>query len=239
MKRLLLAAPLALLLTSCHFFMGERISGNGHITTRQREVGSFNSVDVSGSVKVHIRQDASTSVKLETDENLMEYMEVFTEGNTLVIRSKQGFNLDPSKDIIAYVSAPSYKDIDVSGACDIIGDGAITGSDELHLSVSGSGGITMQVNLPKLNTEISGSGSIQLTGQATDFKAEVSGSGDVKCFDLVTDNTSLDISGGADVEVNVNKQLTIESSGSSSVQYKGNASVSQNTSGSGSVKKVG
>jgi hypothetical protein len=73
----------------------------------------------------------------------------------------------------------------------------------------------------------------------TDFNASVSGQGDVKCFDLVTENTSLDISGGSDVEISANKQLNIEASGSSSVRYKGNASVSQNISGAGSVKKVG
>src|SRR5437763_2278792 len=145
MKRFFLALPLAILLSSCHFFMGQRVSGDGHISTRQKEVGSFNSVAVSGSVKVHVRQDASNSVKLETDENLMDYIEVFTEGNKLVIRTKQGYNLDPTKDIIAYVASPTYRDIDVSGACDIVGDGPITGNDELHMSVSGDGDITMQV----------------------------------------------------------------------------------------------
>ncbi|MFL5741044.1 MAG: head GIN domain-containing protein [Flavisolibacter sp.] len=239
MKRFFLIVSVSILLSSCQFFAGERVSGNGHITTRQKEVGSFNSVEVSGSVKVHIRQDATNSIKLETDENLMDYIEVFTEGNKLVIRTKQGYNIDPSKDIIAYVASPSYKDIDIAGACDIIGDGPITGNDELHMSVSGDGDITMQVSLPRLSTEISGSGSMKLSGQATDFNAHVSGSGDVKCFDLVTDNTSLHLSGSADAEVNANKQLNIESSGSSTIQYKGNANVNQSISGSGSVKKVG
>lgn len=226
-------------LSSCRFLGGERVTGNGHIITQQKNVGSFNSVEVSGAVKVHILQNAIRLVKLETDENLMQYLDIYTSGNTLVIRTKNGFNLDPTKEIIAYIAAPVFKDIDVSGACDIIGDGPITGNDALSMHVSGSGNINMEVNLPKLTTEISGSGSVNLKGQAIDFEAHVSGSGDVKCFDLVTDNTKLDLSGSSDAEITANKKLNVEASGSSSIQYKGNPALNQSTSGSGGIKKVG
>ena len=78
------------LLSSCHFFVGERVSGNGHIVSRERETGNFSGVEVSGSLKVHVRQASAASVKIETDENLMDLVEVFTEGNTLVISTKKG-----------------------------------------------------------------------------------------------------------------------------------------------------
>jgi hypothetical protein len=226
-------------ISSCSYFGGERVYGDGHIVTQQRNTGGFEKVDVSGGIKVHVRQEASPSVKLELDQNLMEYIDVYTEGNTLVIKEKQGYNVQATKDIIVYVAAPVFKDIDVSGACDIIGDNTITGNQELNLHVSGSGDIIMEVALPKLSAEISGSGSINIKGQATNFSAHVSGSGDVKCLDLSTDVTELDLSGSSDAEVNANKQLNIEASGSSSITYKGNASVNQNISGSGSVKKIG
>lgn len=229
----------ALILSSCHYIMGERISGNGHIVSEQKNVGSFNSIDASGQVTVHVRQDASASVKIETDQNLQSYLDVFTEGNTLVIRTKQGFHLDPSKDIIAYVNAPVFRNIELSGQCDIIGDSPISGNEPLSLHVSGQGDINLEVRVPKISTEISGQGNVALKGQVTDFEASVSGQGDVKCFDLITDNTTLDISGDSDIEVTANKQLNIEASGSSSVRYKGNANVNQNISGAGSVKKVG
>jgi hypothetical protein len=225
--------------SSCRFFGGERISGNGHISSQQKSAGSFNSVRVSGGIKVHVSQETTQAVKIETDQNLMQYIDVYNDGNTLVIKEKSGYNLDPTKDIIAYVSAPLFKDIDVSGSCDIIGDNIISGSDELSMHVSGSGDIIMQVNCPKVNTEISGSGSVNLKGQVTDFNAEVSGAGDIRCYDLITDNTRLDLSGSSDAEVTANKQLKVDASGSSTVTYKGTANVSQQISGSGSVRKAG
>lgn len=234
-----LSALILLLLSSCRFFGGEHISGDGHIIVQQKNTDAFNSVAASGGIKVHIRQEATQGVKIESDQNLLQYIDVYTDGNVLVIKEKNGYNLDPTKDIIAYVSAPVFKDIDVSGACDIIGDNSISGNDELSMHVSGSGDIRMHVNFPKVNTDISGSGSVVLTGQVTYFNAQVSGSGDIKCFDLITDNTKLDLSGSSEAEVTANKQLDIEASGSSNISYKGMASVSQKISGSGSVKKVG
>ena len=178
-------------------------------------------------------------LKIETDENLLPYIEVFTSGSKLVIRTKEGFNLDATKDIIAYVSAPEFETIEVSGSSDVVGEGTIRGGNELSLNVSGSGNIYMEVDKEKVTTNVSGSGSINLKGRATDFSASGSGSGSIKSFDLVTENAEVNIGGSGSAEVNVNRQLDIRVSGSGDVQYKGNANVSKSISGSGNVKKVG
>lgn len=229
--------PVFILMSSCRYFGGEWVSGNGKIVNRQKDVGTFSNVEVHGSVDVQVRQDSANLVRIETDENIFEYLDVYKDGNTLVIRPMEGYNLHPKK-LVAYISAPVFRKIAVSGDCDITSEGQISGQEELELKVSGSGDIAMQVSLPKVHSEISGSGSLLLKGQATNFEVRVSGSGDVNCFDLVTENTDLQISGSADAEINASKQLNIKVSGSGNVEYKGNAAVSQNISGAGSVKKV-
>src|SRR5689334_18129705 len=93
-----LALTTTLLLSSCRFLGGERVHGNGKIITGQRNVGGFNSVEANGAVEVHIKQDATTNVKVETDEILFDYLEVYTKGSTLVIETKKGFNLDPTEE---------------------------------------------------------------------------------------------------------------------------------------------
>lgn len=225
-------------LSSCQIFGGKRVNGNGNIITREKTVDQFNSIDVSGAVAVHIRQDGNPSVRVETDENLFEYLDINVSGNTLVIKTKSGFNLRPSKEIVVYASAAAFREIDLSGACKIISDNVINGNEELRIHASGATSVNMQVNLPKLSTEISGSGDAILRGTAKDFSGSISGSGSIKGFDLVTDNTELDLSGAADAQVTANQKLDVEVSGSGDVQYKGNASVNQRISGAGSVKKV-
>jgi hypothetical protein len=239
MKHTLTAALIALIAASCQYMGGQRIAGDGHIITESKNVGSFKGIHVAGSMNVHVAQQSAQAVKIEGDQNLMPYIDVYVENGTLVVREKDGVNLSPSKDLTVYVSAPSFSDIDVSGAGNIISDTPISGTEPLALHVSGSGDINMQVNVPKVETHISGSGNVVLKGKASDFSVEMSGSGSVKCFDLATDNTKLDMSGSSDAEVTANKSLDIDVSGSGDVRYRGNASVNQRISGSGSVKKEG
>ena len=228
---------ITILFSACHFINGQHISGNGRIITQQKNPGSFDRVDVSGAVKVHVRQQGTASVRIEADENLLPYIDVYTHGSTLTIRTKQGYSLDPTREVVAYVTAPSFRDIEVSGACDIIGDGPVVGTDALDMHVSGSGDMEMEVDLSRVSAEISGSGTIRLKGKADDFSANVSGSGNVKCFDLQAGNINVDLSGAADAEVNASRQLKVQVSGAGTVKYKGSPSINQSISGSGSIQK--
>ena len=222
--------------TACRFLGGERISGDGHVVSQQRNTTGFNSIDISGAMKVHIKQDATASVRVETDQNLMEYIEIFNDDNTLVIKQKNGVNLDPSKDIVIYVTAPLFKDIDVSGASHIIGDGPITANDELGINVSGASDVNLEVNVPKLRSELSGSSHLNLKGKTALFSVKASGASGIKGYDLVTDNAELDLSGASDAEVNATEKLNVEASGASRVLYKGKPSISQNSSGASEVR---
>lgn len=219
--------------------MGERIYGNGHITTREPNVGSFNSVDVGGAIEVHVKQDAAQSVKIETDENLIPYVEVYTQGNTLVIHPRNGFNLDPSRQLIVYVSAPTYKSIEVSGASKIFGDNAISGNDALKLGASGASKMMLELSGGNVGGDVSGASTIELKGQVSKVDFGASGASHINAYDLVADEAIADVSGASSMEITANKNLRAEASGASHVRYKGNASVNSNTSGASSVSKEG
>lgn len=233
-----LALTTTLLLFSCRFLGGERVHGNGKVITGQRNVGSFNSIEAGGAVEVRVKQDAATSVKVETDENLFEYLDVYTEGNTLIVKPKQGFNLDPSDEIRVFVTAPVFKSLDASGASKIIGDSEVTG-DELELSATGASEVNMNVKVSKLRTDLSGASTVELRGSSSKVSTEASGASHVRCRDLQTDETTLDLSGACNAEVHANKQLNIDASGASDVKYRGNASINQKSSGASSVEKEG
>ena len=236
MRLLLMAIISTVIFSSCHYFMGERIYGDGHVTTRDANVGSFNSVDVSGALEAHISQGSGNSVKVETDQNLLDLVEIFTDGNTLVARTKKGYNLQPSRKIVVYITAPEFKSINVSGASKIVADNAISGN-EMHLGASGASHISMEVNGGKISSDLSGASSLSLKGQTTDFDLQASGASHSNCYELVAENAMIDVSGASSAEITANKNLRAEASGASHVRYKGNASVNSNTSGAGSVKR--
>lgn len=230
---------LPLFLGSCHEFMGKRVHGNGNIRTEDRPVSDFKNVEVGGAAKVLVSQGDHASVKIEGDENLLQYMEVRQEGNKVYIREKRGFHLIPTHDLRIYVTAPVFNSIDASGACDIIGQTKISNPENLEMHISGAGDIKMEVDAPRLKAEVSGSGSIFLKGQTKDVDLDLTGAGKAHCFELLAENTKVDISGAGEAEVYASVKLDAEVSGAGSVNYKGNATqVNQHVSGAGSVHKA-
>jgi hypothetical protein len=235
---LLLVSPLLLGLGSCRHFFGKRVRGDGNIKTEERPVGKFKEVEVSGAAKVMVTQSDHSSVKIEGDENLLPYIEVFQEGDKIYVKDKPGFNLQPSGELLVYVTSPVFSNISASGACDIIGQNKISNSEDLTLHVSGAGDIKMEVDAPRLAAEVSGSGSINLRGKTKDAELELTGAGHAHCYDLLSENTKVDITGAGSAEVYASVKLRADVSGAGNVNYKGNAEVSQRVSGAGSVNKV-
>ena len=85
---------------------------------------------------------------------------------------------------------------------------------------------------------MTGASSLKLKGQTKDLHIEGSGASHAKCFELLSENATVDVAGASSVEVFASVKLNADASGASDVRYKGNAAVSQSASGAGSVKKV-
>ncbi|WP_431211651.1 head GIN domain-containing protein [Puia sp. P3] len=238
-KTIWLLVALPVVMGACHNILGKRVRGNGNIKTEDRSVTDFKNVEVDGAAKVLVSQSDHSSVRIEADENLLSYMEVSQQGDRVIIRERHGFHLVPTGDIKVYVSTKVYNQIKVSGAVDIIGQSKITNPEDLALSVSGAGDIKMDVDAPRLTADVSGSGSVDLKGQTKDVDLDLTGAGHAHCYDLLAENTKVDISGAGDAEVFASVKLDANVSGAGNVNYKGNATtVNQHVSGAGSVHKA-
>ncbi len=239
MKRILILSVFSVIvLSSCWNVFGKRIHGDGAIKTETRDITGYNSINVSGDFDVYVKQDSVSSVKIETDENLMGYIIIRTEGNTLKIYPRDNYNLRPTGTIKVYVAAPEFKNFEASGACDYYTENKITSTDDISIDLSGSCDAKMELNAPKITAGISGSGAVTLKGETKELKVDGSGSSEFKCFDMMAENVNVGISGSGDADVFASMKLDVDVSGAGSVRYKGNATVNQSISGSGSVRKV-
>jgi len=234
----IVGAAALLLLSSCRQIFAKRVRGNGNITTQTRSAGDFNSIDVSGSIDVYVRQDSSSSIKVEADDNLQQYVETFRDGNVLRIKTEEGYNLRASRQIKVYVSSAMFKRFEASGACNIYSEGKINSTSDIEVDLSGSCDATLELSAPKITADVSGACSVKLKGDTKEFRVQGSGSTDIKCFDLVADNVNLDISGAGDAKVYANVKLSGDISGAASVNYKGAGQTDIHTSGATSVRKV-
>lgn len=239
MKRLFVIAFLIpVVLISCEHLSGEKIRGSGNIKTETRTAGAFTRAHVSGNIDLYVKQDSVRSIIVEADENLQEFIIISMEGDKLVVKPKDGYNLSGSKNIKVYVSSPVFKSLKASGACDIIGENKITSTEMIEIDLSGASNVKLELKAPKVDAELSGAGSVELKGETKDFSVSGSGSSDIKCIELMAENVDVHISGAGDAEVFASVKLDISVSGAGNVKYKGNAAVNKSISGAGSVKKV-
>ncbi len=240
MRKILFVITLvALTASSCNYMWGKRVRGNGNIKSTEHSISAFKNVEVSGAIELYVAQGETKPVKIETDENLLQYIEVVQEGNRIIIKSRSGFNLRPTGKIKVYVSSPVYNNIEVSGASNINGVAKIVNTENLKLDVSGAGDINMEVDAPAIGADISGAGSVNLKGETKTFDLTLTGAGKAHCYELLSETTTVDISGAGDADVFASVKLDAQVSGAGSVTYKGGATnVAQQVSGAGSVKKV-
>ena len=226
-----------LFLTACNFG-GHRVSGNGTISSQERNVSGFEEVKVGGDFKVYIIQGEVKPVKIEGDENLLEYVELNQSGKELSITTRDGVNLDASSDMKIYLTAPMFRRIQASGASDIISQGKLENEESIKISVSGAGDINMEIDAPEIESSITGSGNITLKGEAKNVDLRISGAGKARCYDLKAENTEVHITGAGDADVYASEKLDARVSGAGSVRYKGDPKdVIQHVTGAGSVKK--
>jgi hypothetical protein len=234
---LLLALPL--FLGACQGLGGKRVHGDGNIQTDEHAISSFKTLHLSVAADVYLSTGDHAAVKIEGDNNLLKFVDVEQTGDVVTIRARDGFNLIPTNDLKVYVTNPAYDKIEASGACNIESQNKLTSPDGLEMHMSGAGNIKLEVDAPRVEARLSGAGNISLKGQTKDVKLTLSGAGNAHCYDLLAENTDVNISGFGSAEVYASVKLSASVSGAGNVDYKGNATdVEQHVSGAGGVHKA-
>jgi hypothetical protein len=230
---------LPLFLGACQGLGGKRVHGDGNIQSDDHAISSFKILHLSVAANVYLSTGDHASVKIEGDNNLLKYVDVEQTGDVVTVRSHEGFNLIPTGDLKVYVTNPTYEKIEASGACNIESQNKLTSPDGLEMHMSGAGNIKLEVDAPRVDARLSGAGNIYLKGQSKDVRLTLSGAGNAHCYDLLAENTDVNISGFGSAEVYASVKLSASVSGAGNVDYKGNATdVEQHVSGAGGVHKA-
>ena len=225
---------LSVLFISCNGF--DCVSGSGNQVSQTRNVGTFTSVETSGSIKVFLKQGPVSSVRITADDNILKELETYVRNGKLVIDLDGSFcDVGP---ITVYVTSKDYEAVHASGAVEILGEGKLTVQD-FDLDLSGSSKVVLDLNAANVKTSSSGASEIHLTGQAGSHELDLSGSSSVDALDFVVSRYRIESSGASNSRINVLNELSISSSGSSDVQYRGNPTTIKNSeSGASSLKKI-
>lgn len=224
------------------WFSGERVSGNGDLTTEARDAGSFDAVSLSGGFNVVIRQGTGNKVELKADRNLLPYIETRVvesgKGRTLQIEPKKGFSIQATINPSLTIEMPALRAVAVAGSGNVKVEAMKTGN--VDAAIAGSGDIRFaNLDAERLGLKVSGSGDIVASGRCASVGVSIAGSGDVKAAELVAEEVKVTIAGSGDAQVNATKRLNVSIAGSGDVKYAGSPEISSSIAGSGKVRRIG
>lgn len=228
----LLAAPL---LGGCYT---RTVRGSGEVVVDNRQVSDFDSISLEGVGRMVITQGNTESLSIETDDNLLGYIESEVDNGVLELTWDRDVLLRPTEGVTYRVSLRRLVSLHASGAGSFELDQLDT--PELAVDFSGAGKLSIdRLTAGQIDLTISGAGEIQLAGSADTAEVTISGIGRYQAPDLESQRVSISISGGGDATVWATDRLDLALSGLGEIGYYGDPTVSQEISGGGRIVSLG
>lgn len=232
MYRILLFLLIGVSVASCE----PSVQGNGKVKSETRETAPFQTLDISGAFDVQITQADYSSLKIEADENLHQYIESYVEDGVLYVSSTRRIGRSRARSLV--ISLADLEGIDASGASEFKTAGVIRG-EKLKLDFSGAVEADLQLDYDEVMGDFSGAAELDLRGNASTVTLDASGAVEVNATDFKTQKFRLEISGAGEADIFVTEELEIEASGAVEVRYKGNPKkVTRNVSGAASIEPM-
>jgi len=209
---------------------------------QKRDVKGFHAIQISNGIDLYLTQGEEAVVV--SASAVSDRDKIITEVNNGVLQihlPENGLHWGTWGDrkLKAYISVKQLDALKASGGSDVFIERTIH-ADKLDLGLSGGSDLKGKMTVGELWIVQSGGSDIYLGGDVTRLSVHASGGSDFHGYDLIAGDCHIEASGGSDIQVTANKELSVNASGGSDVYYKGNASLrDQHASGSSSITKKG
>jgi len=255
MKRAIVSVTAVVLLTlgllsGC----GGGIAGSGKLITESYDYSGFTRIDVSSAFRIDIAQSSSHSVQVTIDDNLLKYVQISQEGETLKIGLKTVTLLWPIT-LEAQVTMPELRGLIISGATrgtvsnfdsaknlDIEVSGASSielldiAAGNVNINVYGASQVTGAIIADDTEFDINGASTIQLDGSSGGMVVDADGASRVKLASFKVENADINLSGASTGTIYVEGRLDADLSGASALAYLGDPTMGTiKTSGASSL----
>mgnify|MGYP000930844107 CR=1 FL=1 len=214
-------------------------NGNGHTTTRKRNVGEFSQLRVNGVFPVTLTQNGSEpSVTIVADENLQDLVEVKNQNGVLNISTKKNPSIGKSEKFKVLINIGKVHQIDFKAVGELKSEGLLT-FDSLEVNSESVGNLNLELNTGFLRANLKSVGRSQFSGTAKEVRINNKSIGALNTYNLKADvlmihNTAMGIA-----EVYAEKEIYIRSSSVGALHYKGPAQIKElSVEGLGEVKHI-
>jgi hypothetical protein len=193
--------------------------GSGNLETEEYAFANFTRVEISSAFVFEIGYSDSYSIDVTADDNLIDYVQVSQDGETLKIRigAAPSFRLVTLR---ASVTMPRLNGLTVSGASrGTVSD--FTPTEGLNITVSGASRVEGDFTAGDIGFDVSGASTVRLEGSADDMVAVVSGASTFNLGDFTVNNADVNVSGASTGTINLDGRLDANVSGASTLLYIG------------------
>lgn len=201
---------------------------------QERDLPSFNQVEVSGTVTVIIVQGEQQKVNVIARPEAFEKIVTEVKNGTLKISDKGIAEGDKKVEIIL----PELIRIKQTGATVVKSNGSFK-SPSLEVETSGASLTSLNIETEVFSVNVSGAGEVRAKGSTTNLNVTITGAGNLRSYDLLVQKADVIISGAGAARIDVIEELNAKISGAGKVLYK-NEPLQKKTdlSGAGEVRKA-
>ncbi|MBQ5679487.1 MAG: DUF2807 domain-containing protein [Rikenellaceae bacterium] len=237
----------------------------GNVVTETYPIKSnYTAISVTNMIEVVLLDAPKNSIRVETDERLMPYLQIVVKNGVLVLNfddqreverlRKRNLNIADTR---VYVSARGVDTFTASGMSEFEADMPIAASTitisasgmssidferveckTFSLSISGKTEVDAQLQADKCELSVSGMSEVDLEGRTDRLSLRLSGMSEVSLDELHARTAEVYVSGMSEAEVNASESITGGVSGMSDLTTFGSANVNVSTSGGSSHKHV-
>lgn len=125
-----------------------KIDGVRAFISQNRDIASFERLEVTGNIKVLFKQDTITSLKIEAPKNAIDSIKTIIENNTLNVY--KSIKIHAKDTITIFISNPKLEELTLQSKAYLTGMNLISG-DTLDLSIKGKSKLNIHLDYNLIN----------------------------------------------------------------------------------------
>lgn len=186
---------------------------------QSRKVESYNSISVFGSLEVELFDGYSDTVKLESQQLILDEVTVKNEGSILKITLKENI-FDKHRSAKITIRNTSLKSIKLSGGS-VLSSSQTVKSDTIELAARSGSTIRTNINCVKLIADLGEGSTISVEGKCKILRVDASSGGLYNGYDLKSEEAIVKSNAGSIVKVYTIQDLDAYSSTGGQISYRG------------------
>jgi hypothetical protein len=229
-----------LLLFACTLELGKYdVVGSGAAASEERKIADVTSVDLNLPGDLTIALGDAESLFIDSEDNLLPYLETRVRNGTLEISSRTGTNIRPTLPLAFRLTVKSLKALTVNSSGDITAP--FVEADAFTITSNSNGYILLAgLNADRLTVVLNSSGAVTVSGgQVENQNVTINSSGKYSAESLPTTNAEVLVNSSGKATLWVTETLKAELNSSGNVEYYGAPTVTESNQSGGRLISLG